>query len=130
MHPEYDHEMLSRSKRTCNDRYRLAAIAPFFKSQPDTMHLRCISRCTTTKNCKYCFVQNEKDGIKNGKCQLYSHCDKLQTSVKRGRLYVIRIRTTTTAKPTTTTTTNETTSASTTTTIAATTTPFIGKNAV
>ena len=115
MHAEYEHELLFRAKRSCDDAYRVAVIAPFFKSHPDTMHLRCISKCAITANCTYAFAQNERDGIKSGKCQLFTRCDKYRSETRRGRLYILRPKTTTTSTTTTTTTTTTTNTTSTTT---------------
>ena len=116
MHAEYEHELMFRAKRSCAEEYRVASIAPFFKSHPDTMHLRCISKCTITANCTYAFAQNVKDGIKSGKCQLFTRCDKYRSEARRGRLFILRPKTTT--KSTTTTSTTTTTKVEDTTTLA------------
>ena len=91
------------SKKTCDERYLLSNQQPYYKKDPDTMHLKCIDDCIATEKCKYCFVQNKQDGVKNGKCQLFSDCDVIvpTPNTKSGRTFAIVARIETTV-PTTT----------------------------
>ena len=88
------------------------------------MHLLCIEKCMATAKCKFCFVQNKKDGVKNGKCQLFSACDITRRPGKSGRTFVIVATPVATRPvpshclPTTTTTSTTTSTAETTTTTA------------
>ena len=83
------------------------------------MHLRCIDRCLSHPNCKFCFAQNKHDSMHNGKCLLYTGCDVTRTTLKTGRTFVIvpkynvsRRKTTTTSATTAVATTMTTTAAS------------------
>ena len=91
-------EVLERSKETCDQRYLLSNHQPFFKNDVNSMHLKCIEKCIANDKCKYSFVQNKVDGVKNGKCQLFSDCDVIASSPnsRSGRTFAIVVRTETT----------------------------------
>ena len=96
--------VFERSKQTCDQRYLLSNQQPFFKNDVNNMHLKCIDSCIANDKCKYCFVQNKVDGVKNGKCQLFSDCEVIASTPnsKSGRTFAIVARTETTEAATTT----------------------------
>ena len=103
-HADYYHQVhFERSRKTCDQKYWLGSTSPFFRNDQDKMHLHCIEKCLANPKCKYCFVQNKKDGIKGGKCQLFTGCDTTRLSSKTGRTFAIVPKYTSTATTTTTT---------------------------